>query len=153
MIAKERELLMPGPSFSTPRSVRPSVPKKRFTLAQANKTLPLVKRIVSDVVRTHEHALVLQAELELLEESKQAAPLQAELKQTAARLHAFVAELTEIGCEVKDFKSGLIDFIGQHQGRDVNLCWRLGEEKIHFWHELTAGFAGRKPIASLIERV
>ena len=44
------------------------------------------------------------------------------------------------------------EFIGQHQGRDVSLCWRLGEEKIHFWHELTAGFAGRKPVSTLIER-
>jgi hypothetical protein len=143
---------MPGPSFSTPRSVKPSLPKKHFTVAQANKTLPLVKRIVSDVVRTHEHALVVQAELELLEDTKQTASMQAELKQTTDKLNAFVAELAEIGCEVKDFKSGLIDFIGQHQGRDVNLCWRLGEEKIHFWHELTAGFAGRKPVSTLIER-
>jgi len=144
---------MPGPSFSTPRSVKPSVPKKHFTLAQANRTLPLVKRIVSDLVRTHEQALVLQAELELLEDSKQSTPLQTELKTTTAKLHGFVTELSEIGCEVKDFKSGLIDFVGQHQGRDVNLCWRLGEEKIHFWHELTAGFAGRKPISTLIERM
>ncbi len=143
---------MPGPSFSTPRSVKPSVTKKHFTLAQANKTLPLVKRIVSDVVRTHEHAMVLQAEIELLDDSKQATALQTELKATSDKLHVFVAELSEIGCEIKDFKSGLIDFVGQHQGRDVNLCWRLGEEKIHFWHELTAGFAGRKPVSTLIER-
>jgi hypothetical protein len=121
-------------------------------VAQANKTLPLVKRIVSDVVRMHEHAMVLQAEVELEDNSTRAAGMEAELKSTADRLRAFVAELEEIGCEIKDFKSGLIDFVGQHQGRDVNLCWRLGEEKIHFWHELTAGFAGRKPISTLVER-
>ena len=144
---------MPGPSFSTPRSVRPSVPKKRFTLAAANKTLPLVKRIVSDVVRTHEQALVLQEKLETVADSKQAAAVQAEINRTLEHLQTFIAELNEIGCEVKDYKSGLIDFIGQHQGRDVCLCWRLGEDTIHFWHELTAGFAGRKPIATLVERV
>jgi hypothetical protein len=143
---------MPGPSFSTPRSVKPSVPKKHFTVNEANKTLPLVKRIVSDVVRTHEHALELQARMETVEDSKQTNAVQLELNKTMDHLHAFVAELTEIGCEVKDYKSGLIDFLGQHQGRDVNLCWRLGEDKIHFWHELTAGFAGRKPISTLIER-
>ena len=143
---------MPGPSFSTPRSVKPSVPKKRFTLAQANKTLPLVKRIVSDVVRTHETALDLQAQLELVEDTKSTTAVQSQLNRTMEHLQTFVAELAEIGCELKDYKSGLIDYIGQHQGRDVNLCWRLGEDKIHFWHELTAGFAGRKPIASLIER-
>jgi hypothetical protein len=142
---------MPSPSFSTPRSVTPSIAKKHFTLAQANKTLPLVKRIVSDLVRTHERALILQAELELLDDSKQATGMQDELKGLANRLHGFVTELNEIGCDVKDFKTGLIDFLGHHQGRDVNLCWRLGEEKIQFWHEITAGFAGRKPINTLVE--
>jgi hypothetical protein len=143
---------MPGPSFSTPRSVKPSLPKKRFTVVEANKTLPLVKRIVTDVVRTHEHALEVQAKMEMVEDSKQTHTLQQELDKTMEHLHAFVAELGEIGCDVKDYKSGLIDFVGQHQGRDVNLCWRLGEDKIHFWHELTAGFAGRKPISTLVER-
>jgi hypothetical protein len=144
---------MPGPSFSTPRSVKPSVSKKRFTLSEANKTLPLVKRIVNDVVRTHEQALQLQAKLEAVEDARQTNAVQSELNKAMEHLNAFVAELTGIGCEVKDYKSGLIDFLGQHQGRDVNLCWRLGEDKIHFWHELTAGFAGRKPISTLVERV
>jgi len=144
---------MPGPSFSTPRSVKPSVSKKRFTLSEANRTLPLVKRIVNDVVRTHEQALQLQAKLEAVEDARQTNAVQSELNKAMEHLNAFVAELTGIGCEVKDYKSGLIDFLGQHQGRDVNLCWRLGEDKIHFWHELTAGFAGRKPISTLVERV
>jgi hypothetical protein len=144
---------MPGPSFSTPRSVKPSVSKKRFTLSEANRTLPLVKRIVNDVVRTHEQALHLQAKLEAVEDARQTNAVQSELNKAMEHLNAFVAELTGIGCEVKDYKSGLIDFLGQHQGRDVNLCWRLGEDKIHFWHELTAGFAGRKPISTLVERV
>jgi hypothetical protein len=143
---------MPGPSFSTPRSVKPSVPKQRFTLVQANKTLPLVKRIVSDVVRTHEQALQLQAKLESAVDTRQTTAVQGELNSTMEHLNSFVAELTEIGCEIKDYKSGLIDFVGQHQGRDVYLCWRLGEDKIHFWHELSAGFAGRKPISSLVEK-
>jgi len=57
---------MPGPQFFTPRSVRPSRPKRRFTLAEANKTLPLVKRIVGDIVRTHGQALKCQQQLEKL---------------------------------------------------------------------------------------
>ncbi len=152
MSLMEREQVMPGPSFSTPRSVKPSVQKKRFTVAQANKSLPLVKRVVSDVVRTHEQALDLQAQMETVEDSKGTALIQGQLNKTLEHLQAFIAELNEIGVEVKDYKSGLIDFIGQHQGRDVCLCWRLGEDKVHFWHELSAGFAGRKPINTLIEK-
>src|SRR5947208_27398 len=57
---------MAGPQFFTPRSVRPSRPKRRFTLAQANSTLPLVKRIVTDIVRAHGEALRCQQQLEKL---------------------------------------------------------------------------------------
>ena len=46
---------------------------------------------------------------------------------------------------------GLVDFIGRHQGRDVYLCWKLGEAAIAYWHELQTGFAGRQPVSSLQE--
>jgi hypothetical protein len=62
-----------------------------------------------------------------------------------------VDELTSIGVELKDYQMGLVDFIGRHQGRDVYLCWKLGESKIGFWHELHTGFTGRQPVASLRE--
>jgi hypothetical protein len=71
--------------------------------------------------------------------------------QQETRLSALVSELTDIGCELKDANIGLIDFIGRHDGRDIYLCWRLGEDNIQFWHELHAGFAGRQPIATLRE--
>ena len=53
--------------------------------------------------------------------------------------------------ELKDYQTGLIDFIGRHEGRDVYLCWKLGEEQITHWHELNAGFAGRQPVETLKE--
>jgi hypothetical protein len=143
---------MPGPSFSTPKAVKPSFSKKRFTLSQANRSLPLVKRIVGDIVKTHDHALALQSRIESLRDAKDQAALQAQLDLAMDRLGDFVNELTGIGCELKDYQTGLIDFVGQHQGRDVYLCWKLGEEKINYWHELTTGFAGRKPISVLDER-
>jgi len=146
---------MPGPSFSTPRSVRPSLPRKRFTVAQANKTLPLVRRVVGDIVHTHDRALELQKELEAPPAAKPApgpAP-QKQLDVAMDRLEDLLHELTDIGCELKDYQTGLIDFVGRHQGRDVYLCWKLGEENIAYWHELNAGFAGRKPIAVLDERL
>jgi hypothetical protein len=144
---------MPGPSFSTPRSVRPSLPRKRFTVAEANKTLPLVRRVVGDIVHTHDLALELQKQLESSSPVKSTPAPQKQLDLAMDRLEDLLHELTHIGCELKDYQTGLIDFVGQHQGRDVYLCWKLGEEKIAYWHELNAGFAGRKPIAVLDERV
>jgi hypothetical protein len=51
-----------------------------------------------------------------------------------------------MGVLVKDLDIGLIDFLTHYQGREVCLCWKLGEERIRFWHGTGEGFAGRKPI-------
>lgn len=139
---------MAGPQFFTPRSVRPSRPRRRFTLEQANKSLPLVKRIVGDIVRTHTQAAKLQQEYERAGPRGQK-PLLGPLEQMLHRLEDYVDELSEIGCELKDYQIGLIDFTGRYQGRDICLCWKLGEETITHWHELNSGFAGRKPVSLL----
>jgi hypothetical protein len=142
---------MAGPQFLTPKSVRPSRPRRRFTLDQANKSLPLVRRIVSDVVRTHTEAEKLQHQLEGNHPTNEHASLQQRLEQAMHRLEDFVDELAEVGCELKDYQVGLIDFTGRHQGRDICLCWKFDEEKITHWHEMESGFAGRKPVSLLKE--
>ena len=56
-------------------------------------------------------------------------------------------EFHELGIELKDYSRGLIDFPSMRDGRVVLLCWQLGEdERIKWWHEVEAGFAGRQPI-------
>ena len=142
---------MPGPSFFTPRRVTPSLPQKRFSLAKAEKSLPLVKRIVGDIVHAHDQAApTAKPKIEKISESKE----QTRVQQVSwiprwTGLQDLVDELSDVGCELKDYQTGLIDFVGRHQGQDVYLCWKLGEEKILYWHEMSAGFAGRKPIAML----
>jgi hypothetical protein len=160
---------MAAPKFSAPGSVRSSRPKRRFTLSDANRSLPLVKRIVGDIVNTHARAMKLQHELErhvttaagtkqtagagvaALQQSPQNVTIQEQLDACMAKLEDFVDELSEVGCELKDYQTGLIDFVGRHEGRDVYLCWKLGEESITHWHELDSGFAGRQPVSKLKE--
>ena len=55
-------------------------------------------------------------------------------------------ELTELGIVVRDPSSGLIDFPSKREGKVVFLCWRVGEERIAYWHDPESGFAGRKPL-------
>ena len=141
---------MAGPQIFTPRSVGPSRPRRRFTLAEANKSLALVKRIVGDIVQTHARALQLQEEL-ASSSSKRQNEVKERLETEMHHLEDYVDELSEIGCELKDYEMGLIDFTGRHRGHDVCLCWKLGEETIAFWHECDAGFAGRQPVATLVE--
>jgi hypothetical protein len=124
-------------------------PRKRFTLAEANRTLPLVRMIVKDIVSVHAQVSHLQASLLAGTRPKRAEQLELELEQRLARLHELIEELNGVGCELKDCSVGLIDFLGRHEDRDIYLCWKLGEERIHYWHELHAGFAGRQPVSVL----
>jgi hypothetical protein len=55
-------------------------------------------------------------------------------------------QIAHWGVVVRDLGTGICDFRARHEGRDVYLCWRLGEERLGFWHELDAGFAGRRPL-------
>ena len=142
---------MAGPQSFTPRSVTPSKTKKRFTLAEANKSLPYVSRVVKDLVTTSRALNVLQQKIEK-KGGKDKISGENELAISKDRLQCLVDELNAVGAELKDSRSGLIDFIGRHKGHDVCLCWRLGEDKVSFFHEIDSGFVGRQPVAVLDER-
>jgi hypothetical protein len=62
------------------------------------------------------------------------------------QLEKLVARIQETGALVKDINSGLLDFSTLRDGHEVYLCWQYGEGDIQFWHEIEAGFAGRKPL-------
>lgn len=131
------------------RRPRPKAePSIRFTLEQAQRALPLVRRIVGDIVQTF--AEVGELEKGLRTHSPVGELTGQALRDTHARkfesLRELVDELTDIGCELKDAQRGLVDFPAEKDGRPIYLCWLLGEEKIAHWHELETGFAGRQPI-------
>lgn len=65
----------------------------------------------------------------------------------AGALDALHRELLEIGCVLKDWRTGLVDFPALRDGQRIWLCWRLGEQTISHWHGLHEGFAGRRPIS------
>jgi hypothetical protein len=64
------------------------------------------------------------------------------------KLASYINELTKLGVELKG-PDGLCDFPSIMDGREVCLCWRLGEPEVMHWHELDAGFAGRQPLTAL----
>ncbi len=66
--------------------------------------------------------------------------------RSAAKLREEVDRIQSTGCVVKDLEEGLIDFPSLIKGEEVFLCWKLGEERILYWHGLDEGFAGRKPL-------
>ena len=142
------------------RAARPAtfrLMKKTFTLADANRTLPLVSRIVRDLVARYPAWRELVEEYELLTSSQRAdAPdprveqLERRVTAVAREIDGYIHEVTELGAEAQSpLDSGLVDFPGVHDGRPIFLCWRLGEESIEHWHECDGGFAGRQLIDAL----
>jgi hypothetical protein len=123
--------------------------RKRFTLIEAERALPLVKRIAADVVRTHTQARSLHSQLARKLDRSHRLDIESQLDRVVTTLQSYVDELTDIGVDLKDYQLGLVDFISTHQGREVCLCWKLGEERITHWHELEEGFQARQPVSIL----
>jgi len=71
---------------------------------------------------------------------------QAELERLNEEAATTVDELEELGVVVKDLDLGLLDFPALREGEEVELCWRVGEDSVEYWHRIGEGFAGRKPI-------
>jgi hypothetical protein len=102
-----------------------------FTPEEANKRLPEVRKLVSQI-----SDLKRQLDSNTLPEK--------EKRSVLDRLSIFASKLSEMGIELKDPDSGLIDFPAKRFSEPVYLCWKLGEEEILYWHGMTEGFRGRK---------
>lgn len=127
---------------------------KLFTLEEAERTLPLVSRIVADLREEYPAWREAVGRFELVAGSVRAADgetdeiraAQAEVTERAARITAYLGELEAIGCTLRGFDAGQVDFHSLRGDRPVFLCWTWGEERITHWHELDAGYAGRQPV-------
>jgi hypothetical protein len=130
--------------------------EKIFTVEEANRTLPLVGRIVEDLVRDHARWEDKVREFELA--TVGASPdhpdaiadlLQIEAQRLARDIEGYIAELSSLGVICKGMDTGLVDFRGLLDGREVFFCWKLGEPSVQYWHELDAGFVGRQALHPL----
>ena len=127
--------------------------QRLFTVDEAQRTLPLVRRIVEDVVRQHRIWREKILELDLVASSSRAEEprlraevLEKEAQELAREIDGYQKELEELGIQLKDRRLGLVDFPSDMAGKRVLLCWRLGETEVQFWHEEDAGYSGRQPL-------
>ena len=114
--------------------------KKYYTPVEASKTLPLVKRIVYDILEIGQRI----GTLNLMQKDGEAD--NPEVEELVDKLNGYLAELEQIGCYFKDwnFTIGLVDFPAKINGKEVLLCWRSDEDNLKYYHDIEAGFAGRK---------
>lgn len=134
-------------------------PQKIFTLEEANRLLsqvtPLVQQLQAlqkSIVKTNTQLDEAVAKLAqgngypIQELRKQIHDLTQHQLYLIEAFHSALQQLAALGCVLKDMNLGLVDFYSLRNGEPVFLCWRLGEERIQFWHGLEDGYAGRKPI-------
>ncbi len=136
-----------GFEMTNTQNIPPATFQKYFTLPEANATLPLVKGIVGDIIEQYQ--LVMEHHNKLQEDNlskNERGRAEAGRSQATDKLSRLSDELADIGCELKDWECGLVDFPARLDGRDVSLCWKLGEDRITQWHEIHAGFTGREPV-------
>jgi hypothetical protein len=124
-----------------------------FTVDSANAALPLVRRIVADLMTLHPRwrdavtAFELaQVEASAAAESDEARDARMLAGRLAGEIESCLDELAQIGCLFKGFDAGLVDFPAMRDDRLVYLCWQHGDAVVRHWHEVDAGFAGRRPL-------
>ena len=124
-----------------------------YTVDRANRTLPLVRRIVEDIVREHERWQDAIARLDLLMATStdtvdlRVVALEREAQSIARDIDAFQGELEALDIQLKDRRLGLVDFPTELDGRRVLLCWRLGEPSVQYWHDEDSGYSARQPLS------
>ncbi len=125
-----------------------------FSLDAAKAALPDAARLLAEIQTAKAELEQLSAGLERLlsaiggngHRAEDIAEARRQTHDVAKELDQLLSEIDATGAELKSIDDGLLDFPSELDGRIVYLCWHQGEASIAFWHELEAGFAGRRPL-------
>jgi hypothetical protein len=122
--------------------------QRLYTLAEATALLGPLARLIEEL----RAARAVVGDRELLAALAKRAPTNGggadgrRFAEAALTMTRGLAQIEAWGVVVRDLDEGLCDFPSEREGRVVYLCWRVGEERIAFWHDVHAGFAGRQPL-------
>lgn len=126
-----------------------------YTLAEANGMLPRLTQLLQLMQAQGRQLQMLQGRSSEVAKKTSGngnhnpgedVALAQAITQVEESLQKAVRQLEEWGIQLKDLQIGLVDFPALRQGREVYLCWKLGEDEVGFWHDIESGFAGRAPI-------
>jgi hypothetical protein len=131
------------------------VAPRHFTREEAQSLIPRLAELVLQIqerkhdydhheTRVAEWTIKMRGNGHMLEGGLKEA--QTGLARAAGEVNQLVEQVYELGCELKGIEEGLVDFRAEMDGREVYLCWKLGEDTIAWWHELDTGFGGRQPL-------
>lgn len=153
-----------------PPSVRIAGMARFFTLDAANATIPELRTILETLRDERSQLITLRDEFRELSVDAptegsstgsavasratgradgERGRIRLRMQGVIDQMQAGVARIDELGVTLREIETGLIDFPALVSGRQVWLCWRLGEDDVAWWHELGDGFGGRQPLAEL----
>jgi hypothetical protein len=129
-----------------------------FTLEEAEEVLVELRPLAERMVEARRELVRAAQRLEAVGRAvagnggglsaDEASRLHERADELASEIAACVQAITDAGGQVKGLDEGLLDFPTLREGERVLLCWRVGEDRIRFWHGYEEGFAGRKPLDS-----
>ena len=121
-----------------------------FTPQEASKLIPDIRPKVKELLEQKKVIAKLHNEIEKYNllgfKTAEVAERAAQLDALVDHMTRQIAELEDLGVEVKDLDYGLVDFPAERYGESVMLCWRYGEPDVSFWHKPNEGYNGRKSL-------
>lgn len=128
-------------------------PRYTYTVEEARALIPQLRSLVAAMQVEHRR---MQEEIERLNDltpamqqnghAMEAAEREEMILQLGESMREKLDQLEDLGIDVKDIESGVIDFPSEHEGRIVYLCWQIDEETVTHWHEVDDGYRGRQPL-------
>ncbi len=130
------------------------IPKRYFSVAGANRLLPLVERILYRMASI-EKKLDTISSIEVyyddfFEDMAYGVQYDKKFHQLSYAFFREYERLVQLGVILKSLEEGLVDFFAKHEGREIFLCWQIGEPCIQHWHEVEEGYQGRRHISELL---
>ncbi len=135
----------------------PEQPQRLFTLTEAERARRELEPVLIEAMDCRKKIAGLEHDLSavaarimmmggVLVPYEKLAALRTEHQQLAETMKSALNRILETGCLVKDLEIGLLDFPAVIDNQDVYFCWKVGEDRIRFYHRQDEGFAGRKPL-------
>ena len=125
------------------------MPPRYFSLDEANSALEIIRPLMDEVQRIRDEIIGHRPEIwpaMARSVGNGGNPALSRLVKEFDQLDQAVRQILATGAQIKDINTGLLDFPALRAGHEVYLCWKVGERRIAYWHEIDAGFAGRQPI-------
>jgi len=127
---------------------------KFFTVEEANKLIPELKKIINKLKRKKEKADYIEYEIDLIkltneckigyEGKKEIYNKKKELNEIVVELNSIIKRIHDLGCFLKNVDQGVVDFLSEKDGRPIFLCWIPDENEISYYHEIDTGYNERK---------